>query len=112
MIGLLKKYAILIIASIIIARLLTVIIMTIKPDLLTTKLPNGGTHTLGTGILETGIEYVINIIFIFLLHKEMKKEKVLSVPVLIVTFFSSLIGVLFFFLMLAENNLKCKQLDS
>jgi uncharacterized protein YqhQ len=110
--GLLKKYAILVIASIIIARLLTVSIMTIWPDLLTTKLPNGGIHTLSTNFLETGIDFLINIGFIFLLAKEMKNEKIYSVPVLILTFFSSMIGVLFFFLILAENKLKYKQLDS
>jgi len=112
MIGLLKKYAILVIASIIIARLLTVSIMTIWPDLLTTKLPNGSTHTLGTGFLETGIDFLINIVFIFLLTKEMKNEKLLSVPVLILTLFSSLIGVLFFFLMLADKKIKYKQFGS
>lgn len=111
MIGLLKKYAILVIASIIIARLITITILTIWPDLLITKLPNGGTQTLGNGFLETGIEFVVNIIFVILLIKEMKKEKISSYPVLILTFFSSVIGVLFFFLILADHKLKYKHID-
>ncbi|NLL27805.1 MAG: hypothetical protein GX259_03325 [Bacteroidales bacterium] len=107
-----KKYTILIIASIIIVKLLVITIITIWPDLLTTKLPNGGILTLSTGVLEAGIEFVINVVFIFLLTKEMKKEKILSIPILVMTFFSNLIGVLFFFLILAENKLKYKKLDS
>ena len=110
MIRLLKKYTILVIASIIISRILTATILTIWPDLLTTKMPNGGTHSFGSGFLETGIEYLINIIFVFLLAKEMKNEKILSVSVLILTFFSSSIGVLFFFLILADNKLNYQQI--
>lgn len=99
------------IASIVITELITFAILTIWPDLLTTKLPDGAIQTFGNGFLEGGIKSVINIIFVFLLAKDMKNEKILSLPVLVVTFFSNLIGVLFFFLILAYNKLKYKQLD-
>ena len=93
---LIKKYSILLISAILLSYLLTGIILTIWPNLLTTELPDGGTSTLGNGYLTSGLDYLINIVFIILLSKEMNKENIKSIPVLILTFFSSLFRVMFF----------------
>ena len=106
----LVKYSIILVVAKIIASLLTVSIMTIWPLLLTTETPNRGTFTLGTGFLETGIEYLINLVIIYLLVKEMEKEDFFSLPILILTFFSNWIGILFFFLAFAYKSINYKQL--
>lgn len=111
MTGFIKKYSILIIASIIIVRWLTATIITIWPDLLTINISEGVTRKIGSAYLERGIEYLINIVFVFLFYLEMKKEKVKSIPILILTFFSSLIGVLFLFLTLANEKFNKKQIN-
>jgi hypothetical protein len=101
--GLIKKYVILLIIAIILARLSTIILLVIFPNLLTTELPNGGTSTLGSAFLERGIEYLLNIVFIVLLSKEMKKLKFKSHLILITTFLSSFLGVIFFLFIAADN---------
>lgn len=106
----LVKYSIILVAAKILASLLTITIMSIWPHLLTTEMPNRETSTLGTGFLETGIEYLINLVIIYLLVKEMEKEDIFSLPILILTFFSSWIGILFFFLAFAYKRINYKQL--
>ncbi len=101
--GLIKKYATLLIIGLILSRVLTSIILLAIPNLLTSELPDGGTSTLGSGYLSGGFEYLINIIFIILLSKDMKKEQVKSNLILIMTFFSSFIGILLFLLSVAHN---------
>ncbi len=108
---LIKKYTILVVASIVFVRLLTATIMTIWPDLLTTKISETLTHKISTGYLESGIAYLINIVFVFLLYKEMEKEKVQSIPILVLTFFSSLLGVIFFLLTIAYDKFTNKQIN-
>ena len=106
-----KKYTILVVASIVFVRLLTATIMTIWPDLLTTKISETLTHKISNGYLERGIAYLVNIVFVFLLYKEMEKEKVQSIPILVLTFFSSLIGVIFFLLTIAYDKFTNKQIN-
>jgi len=108
---LLKKYTILVVASIVIIRLATAIIITIWPDLLTIKISDIETHKLGTVFIERGIEYFINIILIILIYLEMKNIKVYSYPVLILTFFSNLLGVIFFFLIMAYQRINIKPIE-
>lgn len=100
-----KKYSILLVSALILSHVLTGVIMIIWPDLLTRELPNGGFSTLGTGFLTSGLEYLINIVFVLLLYKEMKKEKVKSISVLVLTLFSSLMGVLFFLFVVAYERM-------
>ncbi len=102
---LIKKYSILLISAIILSHLLTGIILTVWPNLLTTELPDGGTSTLGNGFLTSGLDYLINIVFIVILSKEMNKERIKSIPILILTFFSSLLGVIFFLVIAANQKM-------
>jgi hypothetical protein len=102
---LIKKYSILLVSAIILSHLLTGIILTIWPNLLTTELPGGGTSSIGNGFLTSGLDYLINIVFIILLTKEMSKERIKSIPILILTFFSSLLGVIFFLFIAAYQKM-------
>ena len=102
---LIKKYAGLLILAIILSHLLTGLVLTIWPNLLIEKLPNGGTSTLATVYLVSGFEYLINIGFIILLAKDMEKENLKSIPILIISFFSGFVGVVFFLLAAAHLRL-------
>jgi hypothetical protein len=104
-----KKYLIVVVATIVTVRLLTAIILTIWPDLLIIHLPNNGTTKLGSEFIYRGFDSLLNIVIIYLLYNDMKKEKVLNIPILILTFFSSLLGVIFFFLTIAFNELSIKK---
>jgi len=106
---LIKKYAILVILAFIVSKLGLAIIMTVWPDLMTVKVSDVETLTYGTAYLEYGITYLINILFIVFLYKEMKKLDFKSLPVLIVTFFSNLIGVLFFLIISAHKILNSQK---
>jgi len=86
--------------------MLPVIILTFFPGLLTSELPNGGSSTIGTVFLERGILYVLNVVFVILLSKDMKQLRFRSPLILIATFLSSIIGVSFFLLLATEKVLK------
>ena len=105
---LLKKYVILLLATIITARILTALIMFIWPHLLTFQMPHSQI-TYSNDYLEYGIEILINIVLVFIILKEMKKEKVVSVPILIITFFQNYVGILIFLLVLTHRKLLLKQ---
>lgn len=102
---LIKKYSILLISALILARLLTAIIMVIWPDILTKENIDGSTTTFSSNYIERIFEYLMNIVFIVLISSEFKRQKIKSIPILVVTFFSSFIGVLFFLLFSAQNKL-------
>ena len=107
---LLKKYSILVIASMVTSYLLSALILYISPHLLTTQTPDGVTHSFSSAYLKVGIDYLINIIFVFLLYKEMKKMKFINIPILTLTFFDSIIGIIFLFIIIAYENFTTKQL--
>ncbi|WP_299523682.1 hypothetical protein [Winogradskyella sp.] len=100
---LIKKYAVLLIIGLLISRILSVIILLAIPNLLTSELPEGGTSTLSGSYLSGGLEYLVNIGFIFLLSKDMSNERIKSNLILVMTFFSSMIGVVLFLLSVAQK---------
>ncbi|GET23007.1 hypothetical protein JCM18694_32530 [Prolixibacter denitrificans] len=102
---LIKKYSILLISAFILARLLTATIMAIWPDILTKHNIDGSTTTFSSDYIERLIEYLMNIVFIVLISSEFKRQKIESIPILVVTFFSSFTGVLFFLIFAAQNKL-------
>lgn len=75
------------------------------PDVLTTTNTDGSTTTYSFNYLEQAFNYVLNIVFIILLAYDLKKQQMKSIPILVVTLFSSLMGVLFFLLFVAQKNL-------
>jgi hypothetical protein len=111
MIDLIKKYSLLLIIGIALSRIVAGIILNTFPDLLTSELPDGGTSTLSGGYLSAGFEYIINIVFIILLAKDMKTEKINSPLILILTFFSAFIGILIFLLSVASNKINRTKIE-
>ncbi|WP_282030853.1 hypothetical protein [Winogradskyella eximia] len=103
MINLIKKYSLLLIIGITLSRIMAGIILILFPDLLTSELPDGGTSTLSSDYLSVGLDFIINIVFIVLLAKDMKTEKINSPLILIMTFFYAYIGILIFLLTVASN---------
>ncbi|MCK4662931.1 MAG: hypothetical protein KAT68_08705 [Bacteroidales bacterium] len=110
--NLIKKYAILLIIGIVLSHLITAIILTIWPNLLTTEYPDGHTLKLGSDYLTVAFEYSINIVFIILIAKDMKRENLKSIPILILTFFYSLLGVIFFLVIIATKKINLIKTNS
>ncbi len=99
------KYSILLVVAMVLSHLLSGVILIIWPDFLTSVKPDGGTSTLGVGYLTSALSYLINIVFVVLLMKEMNKENIKSIPLLILTFFSSFLGVVIFLFIVAYQKL-------
>ncbi len=106
------KYSILVIITFVIVRVVPYIILYINPFFLTIQVSEGVTTTYGTGLLEAAINHFLNFFIIIVLLIDMKKWNVKSYLILILTFFSSILGVAFFFLMISYNNLKSKHIES
>jgi hypothetical protein len=85
--------------------MLTISSMMIWPDILTKTNIDGSTTTYSFNYLEQLFKYVINIVFIILLAYDLKRQQMRAIPILVVTLFSSLMGVLFFLLFAAQKNL-------
>ena len=102
------KYSILVIVTTLVARLITSVIMMRFPMLLTQIDLDGSTTTFPLGFIERSLEYAMNILIIILMGKDLKKHNIKSLPILIVTFFFSFIGVIFFLLIAIQNKLATK----
>ena len=103
MIRLIKKYVIIGVIAFLSVRFLAVIILIKWPNLMSTQQPDGSIRTLDSEYLIRVIEYLFNLIIIYLLYVDMKREKVKNVPILILTFFFNLLGIIFFFLSIINN---------
>jgi hypothetical protein len=103
------KYAILVIVSMVVAKLISAIIMIQFPMLLTTINPDGSTTTFPITFIEMALECVMNIVIVILMKKDLDKENIKSLPMLILTFFSGFVGVLFFLLVTFQNKMTLKK---
>jgi hypothetical protein len=109
---LLKKYAVILILVSVITRLITAVILTLYPDLLVRELSSTETYTFGDIYITKALEYILNICIVMLIHKDMKKEGFMSIPILIMTFFSSFLGIVFFIFYMAYHKLTNKQIQT
>ena len=100
------KYALLIIITTLIIKIITGIITVSPPLLLSTITVNGRIRPFPILFFENILELVLNIIIVIIMKKDLRKENINSVPLLILTLFSGLIGVLFFLLAVYHNQLK------
>lgn len=107
----LKKYTILVILTFIIISLINKIVTLIWPDFVMVLRNGNITQTYGPSLLEKGIEHLFNIVFFFLLYFEMKKGNIKSVPVLILTLFSNILGVIFFLFITVDHQIN-KNVDN
>ncbi|HEY6915762.1 MAG TPA: hypothetical protein VI413_13885 [Paludibacter sp.] len=102
----LRKYFFLMTGFYIGIRLIVFIVLMVFPDLLTIHFPDHSFRTVSSNYLIVALEYLTNLIFIYLINKDMKQTGQRSVPVLIVTFFYSTAGVLFYLILLFASNYK------
>ena len=93
MIHYLKKYLILAVISALMVNVSIELITTFLPNLLTSQLPNGDTHSLGTIYLERVLDYILNLVIVVLMYKDMKVLGIISIPILILTFLLNPIGI-------------------
>jgi len=103
------KYGILVIVITLIARLISAILMIQWPDLLTQINSDGSTTSYSFVLIERALEYAMNVVIIILMKKDFDKHNLKSIPILIVTFFFSFIGVIFFLLTVLQNKLTLKR---
>lgn len=98
------NYALLVISTLVLSSLLTKGVLLIWPDLLTSQMSDGFTSFIRLWTLEWGITFLLNIIIVYELSSDMKKENLKSIPILVMTLFSSVAGVILF--LLAVSNTK------
>lgn len=103
MLKLLQKYVLLIIASLVAVRVLAFFTTVIWPDLFIKQIAEGITQHYSPFYLEYSMLLLFNIVLAILLTKDMKKEHVRSVPVVILTLLGNWTGIIFFFLILANK---------
>jgi|GEM_PF-2295046 len=106
------KYSVLVISSIVLADLLSLAILSLIPDFQTINFSESVSKILGSGIMYEGIKYLFNIIIIFILAKDMKNLNLKSNLILIMTFFSSIVGILFFLLAIANIKLNSNNINT
>jgi flagellar biosynthesis protein FlhB len=102
----------LVISSIVLADLLSITFLSLIPDFQTINISDSVSKILGSGIIYEGIKYLLNIIIIFILAKDMKNLNLKSNLILIMTFFSSIVGILFFLLTIANIKLNSKNINT
>ena len=102
------KYGILVIITSLAARLISAILMFQWPDLLTQINSDGSISSYSFGLIEMALEYLMNIVIVILMKKDFDKQNLKSTPILIMTFFSSFVGVIFFLLISLKNKLTVK----
>jgi hypothetical protein len=107
-IKLITKYSILVIISMVLIQISSALIESFFPDELMKLSYLLNDKGLSFICLEYNVIYLINIIFTIMLHKEMKKQNIVSIPILILTFFDYLGGTILFFILLLYKKLNEK----
>lgn len=93
---LIVKYSKILTAIYVFSYLSSEIIAYVFPNLLSYETANGQNLNIGIGYLRTGIRYLLNVLLVFVIAKEMKCLNLKSSILLILTFFSNITGVAFF----------------
>lgn len=94
-----KKYFFWLAGLFLLNRLIAIAVIYFFPDILTIYTGAGTISTISPGPLVYVVEFITNLIIIYLLYKDMKQINQLSVPVLILTFFCAEAGVLLFLIL-------------
>ena len=95
-----KKYFILLVSFYLGIRILAVILFNIYPDILTFDISEGVSRSFSKNYLIKLLTYLTNIVFVVLIFNDLKKVNIKSFALLVVTFFSNIVGVLFYFILL------------
>jgi len=100
-----KKYFIFFVGSYIGIRIFTRALLLIFPDLLPFENPDSSITSYSDDYLIFLIGYIVNILFIINIKNDLKYYGIKSVPILIVTFFSSYVGVILCLIVLFKADL-------
>ncbi len=95
-----KKYFLLLIGGYLSIALLTALIMMYFPEVLSYQVSESTYGSLSKDHLFRILEYLLSILFVFFIQKELRQFGVKSVPILIVTFLSIKTGVILFLILL------------
>lgn len=74
--------------------ILVPILFSFYPNILTFNISQHGTRSFSEEYLVALFTYLTNIVFVIIINNDLNKVKIKSIPVLIVTFFSNITGVL------------------
>ena len=106
-----KKYFFLLAGFYLGIRILVAILFVIFPNILTFDISPNGTRSFSEDYLVAFFTYLTNIVFVISIKNDLEKVNIKSIPVLIVTFFSNIIGVLFCFILLFAADFNKNKID-
>ena len=89
----LKKYFIILAISYIAIRLLSVITLSIFPGLLSFEVSKNNFRSFSIDFLIAGLDYLMGIVFLILLRKDLKIFNLSNIPLLILTVLSPVSGI-------------------
>jgi len=102
----LKKYVILMIGIYIGIAFLGAFLLMLYPDMLTVYYSPISTRVYSLSDLVAISEYLTNLIFVYLIHKDMRAINQKSILILIVTYLSSVTGIILYLVLLFANEYK------
>jgi hypothetical protein len=104
-----KKYFLLLAGSSICIWIFIRVLLLIFPNLLSFENPDNSVITYSDLFIEFFINYIVNILFIMLIRNDLMSHGLKSKPILIVTFFSSLSGVILYLIVLFKADIETRQ---
>ena len=104
-----KKYIILFLVIQLLSALIPVILKFISPEIFTQQISEGVTQTFGNGYFQLISRYILNIIIIKYMWNDMIKMKIKNNWILILTFFSGFMGIIFFLFIIFESKLSTNE---
>ena len=104
-----KKYIILFLVIQLLSALIPVILKFISPEIFTRQISEGVTQTFGNGYFQLISRYILNIIIIKYMWNDMIKMKIKNNWILILTFFSGFMGIIFFLFIIFESKLSTNE---
>lgn len=109
--ALLIKYSVAVLAIAVVARLLSVLVLEIYPDLLMVELEDGY-WDLGVGSLDFYLTTLLNIPLTIYLGKDLKRINLQSIPLQVFTVLSNVGGVIIFLLVSQYHEIQTKKYES
>jgi uncharacterized protein YacL len=106
-----KKYFILLAGFYLGIRIIVSILFVIYPNILTFEISQNSTRSFSEDYLVALFTYLTNIVFVISINNDFKKVNVKSLPILIVTFLSNTIGVIFSMILLFAVDLNKNRID-
>lgn len=94
-----KKYFLLLIGAYVAVRIMAFILIFMYPDILVRHLSDSSTMVYSPGDLILLIEYFSYLVIAIIMNRDMKEKGLFSIPILLLTFFSGVYGIVFYLIM-------------